>query len=103
MNDILALDWFSLAMPAIAAISCIAAAAALTGLIRLNKGAKINRAWGFVAFGLACFSLAALDRTFQLLDLPNAAPARDAVTALGALCTMIGTVYGRGLYRGLLK
>jgi hypothetical protein len=104
MEDTMALDWFALAMPAVAAFCCFVSAAALSGLIRLNKGARINRAWGLIAFGLACFGLAALDRTFQLLDLPNASGTpRDAVAALGSLFMLIGAVYGRGLYKDLLK
>ncbi|HTK60181.1 MAG TPA: hypothetical protein VL283_03170 [Candidatus Baltobacteraceae bacterium] len=103
MEDTLALDWFALSLPAIAALFCLVSAVALSGLIRFNKGAKINRAWGFIAFGLACFGLAALDRVFQTLDLPNADAVRDALFALGALFIMIGAVYARGLHKDLLK
>lgn len=103
MNDTNALGWIMLALPGVAAVLCFAAALALANLIRLNKGAKLNRAWGLLAFGLACFGLAALDRTLELLGLPNAAAVRDALPALGSLLTLSGAVYGRGLYRNLLK
>jgi len=103
MNDTNVFGWIMLSAPAAAAFFCIAAALALANLIRLNKGASINRAFGLIAFGLGCFGLAALDRTLELLDLPNASVVRDAVMALGSLLILIGAVYGRGLYRNLLK
>jgi len=103
MNDTNALGWITLALPGVAALFCFAAALSLASLIRLNKGAKLNRAWGLLAFGLACFGLAALDRTLERLGLPTAAAARDALSALGALLILSGAVYGRGLYRNLLK
>ena len=103
MNDTNALGWIMLALPGLAAVFCFAAAFSLVGLIRLNKGAKLNRAWGLLAFGSACLGLAALDRTIDLLGLPNAAAARDALSALGSLLILSGAVYGRGLYRNLLK
>lgn len=103
MNDTNALGWIMLALPGVAAVFCLAAAFSLTSLIRLNKGAKLNRAWGLLAFGLACLGLAALDRTLELLGLPNAAAVRDGLTALGSLLMLAGAVYGRGLYRNLLK
>lgn len=95
--------WTDIAMSAATAVFCLIAAATLASLIRLNKGARLNRAWGLLALGLVCFGLAGIDRTFELLGLPNAADAREALSAGAALLVMIGAVYGRSLYRGLLK
>ena len=103
MNDTNALGWIMLALPGVAAVFCVAAAVSLVSLIRLNKGAKLNRAWCLLAFGLACFGLAALDLTLERAGLPTAAAARDALSALGSLLILSGAVYGRGLYRNLLK
>lgn len=103
MNDTNILGMFTLVMPAAAGIFCLLAAIALLGLIRANKGAKLNRAWGLIAFGLACLALAELDRTLERLGLPNAAQVRDALSALGSLFILIGAVYGRGVYKDLLK
>jgi len=103
MEDSNAFGWIMLTAPAVAAFFCIAAALTLASLIRLNKGARLNRGLGLIAFGLGCFGLAALDRTLELLDLPNAAAIRDVLAALGSLLILIGAVYARGLYRNLLK
>ena len=94
---------YLLVLPAVAAFFCFASAIALVSLIRLNKGAKINIAWGLLAFGLTCFGLAALDRTLELLGLPSAAQARDALMAFAALIAAIGVFYGHALYRNLTK
>ena len=103
MNDTNTIDLLGLAMSAAAAVFCLVAALALAGLIRINKGAKINRALGIFAFGLVCLALAALDRVLEMFGLPNAAQIRDALSAFGFLCLMIGAVYGRGIYKDLLK
>jgi hypothetical protein len=97
------IDWIALAMPGVAALSCFIAVSALAGLIRSNKGAKINWTWGLLAFGTACFGLASLDKVLQLLDLPNAAPVRDGLMGVGGILIVIASFYGRGLYRDLLK
>jgi hypothetical protein len=62
MNETATIDLLSLVLPAAAALLCLGAAAALASLVRLNKGAKLNRAW-----------------------------------------VLVGAVYGRALYRDLLK
>ncbi len=103
MNDIFSAGWFQLMMPALAAFFSLAAAGALLSLIRSNKGARINRAWGLIAFGLALFGLAGLDATLEALALPNASDVRGALTAAGALFAAIGAVHARGIHRGLLK
>ena len=95
--------WIMLALPGIAAFFCFASAIALASLIRLNKGAKANIAWGLIAFGLTCFGLAGLDRTLELLGLPSAAQARDALMAFAAVIAAIGVFYARALYRNLVK
>jgi hypothetical protein len=73
------IDWIALAMPGVAALSCFIAVSALAGLIRSNKGAKINWTWGLLAFGTACFM------------------------GVGGILIVIASFYGRGLYRDLLK
>ena len=103
MNDTNVFSWIMLSAPAIAAFFCIVAAFTLTSLIRINKGAKINRGLGLIAFGLGCFGLVAFDRTLELLDLPNAVAVRDVLAALGSLLILIGAVYARGLYRNVVK
>src|SRR5690349_14811415 len=103
MEANLANGWIVLAAPAVSAFFCLAAAIALGSLIRLNKGAKINVTWGLIAFGLTCFGLAAIDRTLELLDLPNAASVRHVLSAFASLLIAIGAVYGRGIYKNLLK
>ncbi len=103
MNELLSAGWFKLLMPALAALLFLASAFALAGLVRANKGARINRAWGLAAFGSACLALASLDAALQALGAPNASDARGALTALGALFLALGAVTARGIYRGLLK
>lgn len=103
MNDTNTIGLLALALSAATAVFCLVAALALVGLIRINKGAKINRALGLFAFGLACLAFAALDRMLELFGLPNAALVRDALSTLGFLLIMFGAVYGRGIYKDLLK
>lgn len=103
MNEDLAFDWVTLAAPAAAAAFCFIAALTLLSLMRINKGAKLNRAYGSIAFGLVCFGLIGIDRALDLLGLPNASVAEDVLMASGATFILIGAVYGRSLYRKLAK
>jgi hypothetical protein len=103
MDDIFSAGWFTLMMPALAAFFGLAAALALLGLVRANKGARINRAWGLIALAAACFGLAGLDATLEELGLPNAASLRPALAATGSLLAAIGAVYARSIHRSLLK
>jgi len=103
MNDLISSGLVDLVLSAVTAVALAVAAFALANLIRVNKGAKINRAWGLLAFGAACLALASLDRTLEGLGLPNAARARTAISALGGLLVAFGAMYGRGLYKSLLK
>ena len=103
MDDTKTLAALAPTLPAVAAFFCLAAAAALASLIRLNKGAKLNRAWALMALGFGCFGLAGLDTALARLGLPNAGETRDVVAAAGALLAMIGAAYARSLYRALVK
>lgn len=95
--------WLAAVVPGLAAVVSLAAALLLAGLIRLNRGAAINRAWGLLAFSAVCFGLAEANRTLDLLGLPSAAAARDALTAFAALCGLAAVVLARRLYRKLAE
>lgn len=103
MDDTNAFGLLAPALPAAAAAFSLIAAVALASLIRLNKGAKINRAWGLMAFGLACLGVAGLGSALAELGMPNLGAAGDVVAAVGGLCVMLGAAYGRSLYRALVK
>lgn len=94
--------WLAAVVPALAAVLSLAAALLLTGLIRLNRGAAINRSWGLLAFSAVCFGLAEADRALDLLGLPSAYVVRDALIALAALCGLVGVILARRLYRKLV-
>lgn len=97
------ISWIAPAASGLAAILSLVAALLLAGLIRFNRGAAINRAWGLLAFSAVCFGLAEADRALELLGLPNAYPARDALTALAALCGFVAAAMARRLYRKIAE
>jgi|GEM_PF-2485950 len=103
MNDIFAAGWIEVVMPALAALFCLVAALALSSLVRHNKGAKINLAWGLIAFGLIALGIAGFDRTAEKLGMANAASIRDGVIVFGTIFVASGTIVARAVYRGLLK
>lgn len=103
MDDLFSAGWFTLMMPALAGFFCLAAAFALLGVVRANKGARINRAWGLIALAATCFGLAGLDATLEELGLPSAAAARPALAAIGSLLAAIGAVFARSVHKSLLK
>ncbi|HJV32562.1 MAG TPA: hypothetical protein VJ694_00900 [Patescibacteria group bacterium] len=103
MTEQTMIDWVGLVAPALVALLCFGGALAISNVVVLNKGAKANLAWTLFAFALLCFGIAEGDRLLVALDLPNVSAARDALKILGAGSAFGAALYGRSLFKGLLK
>ncbi|MEK7546388.1 MAG: hypothetical protein AAB554_04940 [Patescibacteria group bacterium] len=103
MQDQLIIDWIALAPPAAVFVMCLGATAAITDIVIINKGAKANLAWTLLALAFACFGVAEGDRVIAALGLPNLSAARDGLKTFAAMSALVGTLYGRALFKGLLK
>lgn len=103
MNALFSSGWMSVAVPAATSFFCFASVIGIINVVMYNKGAKVNLAWGLVAAGLFAFAVADGDRVFAALGLPNMSDLRGAVRLSGALLIFGGVLYGRDIFKRLVK
>ena len=103
MNALFTNGWLSVAVPAATSFFCIAAVFGISSVVLYNKGAKVNLAWILVAFGLFAFGVAEGDKVFAALGLPNLSVFREALRLCGALLIFGGVLYGRDIFKRLVK
>lgn len=96
-------SWMTLISSAAACLLCFASALGLSSLMLSNKGAKINAAWGLIAVGLVGIAIGEGDRVLYELGFAGLSDWRNVFRAVGALLIFAGVMYGRRLYRKLLK
>lgn len=90
-------------LSAASSVLCFASALGLLSLVSSNKGARINLTWILLAFALICFGAAEGGRVLLSLSLADIVPWEPVLRALGALLALIGVLYGRRLFKELLK
>lgn len=103
MNAFFTNGWLTVAVPAATSFFCIASVLGISSLVLYNKGAKVNLAWSLVAFGLFAVGISEGDRVFESLGLPNLSDFRLVVRLIGALLIFGGVLYGRDIYKRLVK
>lgn len=103
MNELLTTSWMSLVAPVLTALLCFGSALALSGVILMNKGAKVNKAWVLVALGLIAFGLSEGSAIMHAFGDDRLMGWEDALRAFGAAAIFVGAMYARRLFKGLLK
>ncbi len=103
MFNLLSGGWLEVAVPLATALLCLGSALGIFGAILLNRGAKVNLSWAFIAFGLLAIAVAEGDRVAAALGWPNLTGLRDVVKLCGALLCFCGVLYGRDILRRLVK
>jgi len=103
MMELIFSGWLTVTLPAATAFFCLASAIGIVSLVLLNKGAKVNMAWGLIAAGLLANGLAEGDRVLAALGLTDLKGLRDVARLCGALLIFGGVLYGRDLLKRLVK
>ena len=103
MMELIFSGWLTVALPAATSFFCLASVFGILSLVLLNKGAKVNFAWGLIAAGLLADALAEGDRVLAALGLTDLKELRDVARLCGALLIFGGVLYGRDVLKRLVK
>lgn len=103
MDTILQAQWFLAVMHGGAALLALAATLLISSAMRLNKGAKANRAWLLVAIGLILVFLAEGNKFLGVMNLPSFDKYDEVKMFFGMLFMLLGILHWRGLLKGMLK
>lgn len=96
-------NWLPVIFDSAKALLAFGAALVITSGIRVNRGAKVNRAWLLIAAGVFVIGVAMANRAVSMLDLPNIAAWGDAMTVVGLALVVVGLVEWRRLLSELTK